>query len=358
MRNENSYNNRWNLFFEGGRNNLEEKKMKVIKEQKIDNEKLQDTKQANEKLEKDNLKKEKTLGEKIVEGRKDKGLSQEKFAEKIGCTRQMVSRWEQNQATPRMQKIKKMSSVLGIPVQELIFTDKEKLKEQRKKKLKKLLNRKNIIRCLIIAVIIISALYFLYSGYKFLVLNTISSRVAEYENANNYHFIIETYIDNGRTNKKEAWYKDGLYKITETNIANNVEKSNTIYLDINNGYRYLIDEENKTYSQVKLFNSESYDNGKFMYSLFPLDIKRENINFKEVYLKINKFFAYFKDNKIYLTINNENIQFNKDTLLPISQTTVFTENQNIIEKLIKYRIELNLVNNKDVEISDEYKKMN
>ena len=332
--------------------------MKVIKEEKINNENLQDTKQANEKLEKDNLKKEKTLGEKILEGRKDKGLSQEKFAEKIGCTRQMVSRWEQNQAMPRMQKIKKMSSVLGIPIQELIFTDKEKLKEQRKKKIKKLLNHKNIIRSLIIAVIVIVALYFLYSGYKFLVLNSISSRVAEYENANNYHCIVKSYIDNNINNKKEVWYKDGLYKIIETNIANNVEESSTTYIDINNKYIYVIDKESKTYSQIKLFNSEFYDNGKFMYSLFPLDIKRESINLKETAFKINRVFAYIKDNNIELIINNEHILFNKDTLLPISQTTVFTENQNKIENTNKYAIQLNCVIDNDVRISNDYKKIN
>lgn len=332
--------------------------MKVIKEEKINNENLQDTKQSNEKLEKDNLKKEKTLGEKIVEGRKEKGLSQEKFAEKIGCTRQMVSRWEQNQATPRTQKIKKMSCVLGIPIQELIFTDKEKLKEQRKKKIKKLFNRKNIIRSLIIAVIIIAALYFLYSGYKFLVLNSISSRVAEYENANNYHCIIESYIEKNINNKKEVWYKDGLYKIIETNIVNDVEDISITCLDINNGYRYIIDEENKIYSQVKLFNSELYDNGKFMYSLFPLDILKENIELKKLSFKINKVFAYIKDNKLYLTINDEDIQFNKDTLLPICQTTIFTENQNKIENQVKYNIELNSVIDTDVKISDKYKKIN
>ncbi len=332
--------------------------MKVIKEEKIDNEKLQDSKQSNEKLEKDNLKKEKTLGEKIVEGRKDKGLSQEKFAEKIGCTRQMVSRWEQNQATPRMQKIKKMSSVLGIPIQELVFTDKEKLKEQRKKKLKKLLNRKNIIRSLIIAVIIIAALYFLYSGYKFLVLNSISSRIAEYENANNYHFIMESYIDKKISNKKEVWYKDGLYKIIETNIANDVEDISITYMDINNKIKYMIDENNKTYSQIKLYNIKLYDNGKYMYSSFPPEIIKEKIDLKKLSFKINKIFAYFKDNDIYLTINNEYIQFNKETLLPTSQTTVFVENQDKLEKFISYNIELNNVIDKDIKISDEYEKIN
>ncbi len=319
---------------------------------------LEEKKQENETSDKKDLKKEKTLGDKIVEGRRNKGLSQEKFAEKMGCTRQMVSRWELNQATPRTQKIKKISSILGIPIEELIFTNKENQKQQTKMKIMKLLNRKNIIRCLIIAVVIIAAMYFLYSGYKFLVLNSISSKVAEYENANNYHFIMKSYIDKKISEKKEIWYKDGIYKIVQTSIVNNVESSSTEYIDINNNYRYVIDEENKLYSQVKLFDAEPYENGKYMYYSFPLEIIKENINFKDLSLKLNKIFAYLKDNGLYLIINNENIKFDKDTLLPLSQTTLFKENQNTLENFVSYNIELNKVMDNDVKISDKYTKIN
>ena len=66
----------------------------------------------------ENNKKVKTLGEKIVEGRRKKGLSQEKFAEKMGCTRQMVSRWELDLSVPRTQKIRKISNILNISIED------------------------------------------------------------------------------------------------------------------------------------------------------------------------------------------------------------------------------------------------
>ena len=338
---------------------IEKEKVEKVEKEKSEKDNLEKEKSEKEKLEKDKLKKEKTLGEKIVEGRRNKGLSQEKFAEKMGCTRQMVSRWELDQSIPRTQKIKKISSILGIPIDELIYTNEENKKKQRKMKLMKLLSRKNIIRCLIILIIIVAAMYFLYSGYKLLVLNSISSRVAEYEHANNYHFVMEKYIDKKINEREEVWYKDGLYKITQTSMVNEVEDGSTIYIDINNKYRYIIDEENKKYSQINLFNSEQYDNGGLMYSLFPIDITNKNDDFKKLPFKVDKkVFAYLKNEDLYLIISNETLQFDKDTLLPISQTTVFTENQNKIENTIKYRIELNNVTDKDVKISDEYQKIN
>ena len=36
-----------------------------------------------------------TLGEKIASARKEKGMTQEMLAEKLGVTRQAVARWEQ-----------------------------------------------------------------------------------------------------------------------------------------------------------------------------------------------------------------------------------------------------------------------
>ena len=107
--------------------------------------------QNKQKSEKEKLQNEKTLGEKIVEGRKRKGLSQEKFAEKIGCTRQMVSRWELDQSMPRTDKIKQISSVLDISIEDSMGKTEEN--EPNKLALVKFLNRKNIIKCLLIFII-------------------------------------------------------------------------------------------------------------------------------------------------------------------------------------------------------------
>ena len=46
-----------------------------------------------------------TLGERLLGYRTNIGMSQEKLAEKIGVSRQTISKWETNQSTPDFDKI-------------------------------------------------------------------------------------------------------------------------------------------------------------------------------------------------------------------------------------------------------------
>lgn len=46
-----------------------------------------------------------TLGDKIYQLRKERGLSQEALAEQLGATRQAVSKWETNQGFPETEKL-------------------------------------------------------------------------------------------------------------------------------------------------------------------------------------------------------------------------------------------------------------
>ncbi len=55
-----------------------------------------------------------SIGEKIMEARRAKNLTQEQLAELLGVTRQSISRWEQNQAYPEMEKIVRLSDILGV----------------------------------------------------------------------------------------------------------------------------------------------------------------------------------------------------------------------------------------------------
>lgn len=57
-------------------------------------------------------------------------LSQEKLAEKVGVTRQTVSKWETNQSVPDFDKILPLCEVLGITTEELIKGEKENKNEQ------------------------------------------------------------------------------------------------------------------------------------------------------------------------------------------------------------------------------------
>lgn len=65
------------------------------------------------------------LGERLLEYRKEKKLSQEEAAEKIGVSRQTISKWETNQSVPDFDKIIPICELYGITTNELITGDKE-----------------------------------------------------------------------------------------------------------------------------------------------------------------------------------------------------------------------------------------
>ncbi len=74
-----------------------------------------------------------TLGERLLAYRNRVGLSQEKLAEKIGVTRQTVSKWETNQSTPDFDKIIPLCEILGITTEELIKGEEETQNHEQQK---------------------------------------------------------------------------------------------------------------------------------------------------------------------------------------------------------------------------------
>lgn len=54
------------------------------------------------------------IADKIVSLRKRAGWSQEELAEKLGVTRQSVSKWEGAQSVPDMDKVVSMSRLFGV----------------------------------------------------------------------------------------------------------------------------------------------------------------------------------------------------------------------------------------------------
>ena len=65
------------------------------------------------------------LADKIIENRKKNGWSQEELADKLGVSRQSVSKWEGAQAVPDMKKILQMSEVFGVSTDYLLRDDME-----------------------------------------------------------------------------------------------------------------------------------------------------------------------------------------------------------------------------------------
>lgn len=55
-----------------------------------------------------------TIADRIQSLRKSKGMSQEELADAVGVSRQAVSKWESEQATPDIDKVLIMSEVFGV----------------------------------------------------------------------------------------------------------------------------------------------------------------------------------------------------------------------------------------------------
>lgn len=63
------------------------------------------------------------LGSHLFQARKKKGLSQEAVAEKLGVSRQTVSKWETDETLPDIRQAKTLAVVYGVTLDELIAFD-------------------------------------------------------------------------------------------------------------------------------------------------------------------------------------------------------------------------------------------
>ena len=63
------------------------------------------------------------LGNSLFDARKKKGLSQEEVAEKLGVSRQTISKWETEETVPDIYQAKKLAKIYGLSLDELIDTD-------------------------------------------------------------------------------------------------------------------------------------------------------------------------------------------------------------------------------------------
>ena len=63
------------------------------------------------------------IGNKILELRKTYHLSQEELAEKVGVTRQTISKWELGETCPDIKQAKQLSKIFNISLDELVDND-------------------------------------------------------------------------------------------------------------------------------------------------------------------------------------------------------------------------------------------
>ena len=109
------------------------------------------------------------LGEKILELRKKKGLSQEQLGEEVNVTRQTISNWELGETSPNPEQLKLLSKIFNVSIDELLDNNLEnqilsrvKITEKQTEKIKKILKGILIafITFLAIDIIVLAICYF------------------------------------------------------------------------------------------------------------------------------------------------------------------------------------------------------
>ncbi len=75
-----------------------------------------------------------TIGERLAELRKSRGLSQEDLAEQLTLTRQTISKWELGQSSPDIEYVISLCEFFGISTDYLLKGEEPPVKEKEEKK--------------------------------------------------------------------------------------------------------------------------------------------------------------------------------------------------------------------------------
>ena len=200
------------------------------------------------------------FNEKLVKLRKENLLSQEELAEKLGVTRQTISKWELEQTTPDMDKLSQMAKLFNVSVDELLNEADETTKTNQVSD--KNNNKKNTAIVIILIIVLIVVL----GGVGISIFNKPANSV---ENGKENVGIIESIVDSFMNtfdkimkkgeeikNKNDQEFKEEQRKMREemqnwydeqTNKMNEEyeKKKNEVY----DSYNKSVQETNERYQQ-------------------------------------------------------------------------------------------------------------
>lgn len=194
---------------------------------------------------------------KLSELRKKNGLSQEKFAELIGVSRQTIYLWESSQSVPDTENIAKICKVLNINTEDIVDGWKEKSSDTNKSK-------KKILKYIFAIFLIIVFIYIIFSLRKFFILQDISKKISEIKNLNNYSYTCTSFEIDDFTVKNlyetEVYFKDGIMKSNTKTEKNEV----ITYINYNKNKGYEINNNNQT--EINL-ESQIYPNENTLHDI-------------------------------------------------------------------------------------------
>ena len=310
--------------------------------------------------------------EKLMKLRKRKAWSQEEFAEKIGVTRQTVSKWELGQTTPDAEKLSKIAALFGISPNDLL-DDTVNLGQNNSGSLSRKNNNK-ILKLFILILILI----FVLSGIGLITLNKIFNKVTNPEmpksiaqmfqgnTISDIFNIISAEInkqekDNFNSKFKTFYYGDiggsSVNNFLDEIIKSNEENSDKIitlkYKDIETANSQEIRGIKNSININKNYEiSYEYDENGYIKKAIILNEKLSNFaimsfntQFKTMYFGTTT--GFFMNNFIDSVIKSN--EENPDNLITVSYNGTVTNNSDELRNMKK---EFN--NNTTYDISYEY----
>lgn len=192
--------------------------------------------------------------EKLLEFRKNKNLSQEELAEKIGVSRQSIYAWESGKSVPDIENMSKLCQILGIKTSDLtngveIERNKTlKVKESNVKKVKK------IIAIIIGIIFIIYLIIFLRKLIILERLDYLQDEIWHYDNYSYTAFWENTTCKDDEfemPSREEVKYKNNIIKIRNDFVNEEGDIETTyIWIDTPTGEGWRYNLEKKTYEDT------------------------------------------------------------------------------------------------------------
>lgn len=179
-----------------------------------------------------------SIGNKILELRKKANYSQEELAEKLGVTRQTISKWELDETSPDIKQAKTLSKIFKISLDELVNNDIQNILIGKVSNTERLAGLIITILKIIGGFILFSLILLIVSGFLFTFIRKESTKGQLLEatiycsiGENDYIISIgdDKYFDCQNCNKDMQIY---LKDITDwANLKHSVENINNYFTD-------------------------------------------------------------------------------------------------------------------------------
>lgn len=165
------------------------------------------------------------LYEKMYEVRKSKGISQEELSEKIGVSRQAISKWESGERMPDIKNLITLCNVLDLKLSDLVTGVDELITQSSSEKSEKK-SQNSVKRILLTILILIIMIYIMIVLFKLVIINIFAFRAGKYKDIEEYSyqesiwFTYDNYVtEEGRTKGEKdvsqvVVYKDNIQYVS------------------------------------------------------------------------------------------------------------------------------------------------